>query len=235
MDDFDNDLRQRLARLESATPGPTVAPVAHAGTQRPRRRRQLVLLLAATIAVFAITTLVVVANQPPPDPAVVAQNQADEERLRNDLGEQIADTCLTAGRGTSTDRASGLNALGLSDWTIVGDDRISEAPCVGAAPSGDVHQVWLMPSMGGVVGRALEEAKPEFLRLCLNRQEAEALLRSVLEAAGVSDPKIEIGGVQAVPIENTDAYLQHIADGCVVYSQAQWDSVGRYTWYLASR
>ena len=43
----------------------------------------------------------------------------------------------------------------------------------------------------------------------------------------------ETGGVRGVPLEYGDAYLQHIADGCYVYAGAQFDDVGRYTWYLA--
>lgn len=234
MDDFDNDLRRRLARLESAAPGPTGAPAAHPATRRSDRRRQPVLLLAATVAAFALTTLVVVANQPPLDPALENANSADEVRLRDDLGEQIGDRCLTASEARALIQAR-LAALGLGHWTIVGDDRISQARCVGAAPAGDVQQIWLMPSMGGAVARALDEAAPDFLRLCLNREEAEALLRSVLGDAGVSDPKIEISGVQGVPLDTYDEYIAAIADGCVLLAGAQFDEVGRYTWYLASR
>jgi hypothetical protein len=234
MDDFDNDLRQRLARLESSAPGPTNAPVAHPAPRRSGRRRQMVLLLAATAAVFALTTLVVVANQPPLDPALENANSADEIRLRDDLGEQIGDRCLDGVEARAL-IAARLDALGLGQWTIVGDDRISQAPCVGAAPAGDVQQVWLMPSMGGAVAHALDDAAPEFLRQCLNREEAEALLRSVLVSAGVSDPNIEVGGVQGVPLDTYDEYLAAIANGCVLLAGAQWDEVGRYTWYLASR
>ena len=234
MDDFDNQLRSRLEHLEAAAPGPAVALGANAAANRPNRRRQLVLLLAATVVAFAVTTLVVVAQPPALDPELENRNSADEIRLRDDLAEEMAGACLS---GTDARELIGrrLVALGLDDWTIVGDDRISQAPCVGAAPAGDVQQVWLMPSMGGVVAQALDDAAPEFLRRCLDREGAEALLRSVLVAAGVSDPTIEVGGVQAVPIDGYDEYMAAIANGCVLLAGAQFDSVGRYTWYLASR
>jgi hypothetical protein len=63
-----------------------------------------------------------------------------------------------------------------------------------------------------------------------------ALIRSTLTALGVSDPKVEATGVRQVPVGPAgDAYVAHINAGCYVYGGAQFDDVGRYTWYVSGR
>ena len=49
---------------------------------------------------------------------------------------------------------------------------------------------------------------------------------------------IAVVGVRTTPAdeEKKQAYLEHVAEGCVVFSDAQSDYWnGRYTWSLASR
>jgi hypothetical protein len=126
-----------------------------------------------------------------------------------------------------------MDALGLESWTIRADDRISDAPCVGAGVAGDSHEVLLLPSFGSAVGKAVDEVGAQLLRDCYGRDEAVEALRSALISAGAIDPQIEIGGVRGVPLDQ-DGYLQHFESGCVVYAGAQFDATGRYTWYLAA-
>ena len=91
------------------------------------------------------------------------------------------------------------------------------------------------PRWAAPVATALDALGADLLERCLGRDEAAALLRSTLEGLGVAEPKVEVGGIRAIPIEGGDAYVQHVADGCVVYGGAQFDQAGRYTWYLSSR
>jgi len=130
-------------------------------------------------------------------------------------------------------------ALGLGDWTIRLDRAgLSAAHCVGAVLIGSAHQVMLHPLMGTRVNQALEALKVDLLTRCLDRTQAVDLLRSTLEAAGVADPSIAVVGVRITPADDQEKerYLKHVADGCVVFSDAQSDYWnGRYTWSLASR
>jgi hypothetical protein len=231
MTDFEATLRVRLERLDAAIPDPG-HPVIVAVRRRPNRRRQMIILLAAAVAFLGVAALGTVATPPPPDPAVVAKNAADEERVLSDLGPYFESVCLTRDQATVLIR-NRLDALGLSSWTIRIDDRIKEAQCVGGAPSGDTHEVILLASMGGEVGKALDRLGADLLQRCVGRADAVRLLQAALESAGAIAPKIEIGGIRQVPLINGDAYVQHVRDGCYVYGGAQFDDVGRYTWYLS--
>lgn len=163
-------------------------------------------------------------------------NAANEARVNNDL-ERVWPECPNEAeaRAIVTER---LSALGLADWTIRLDRQsLAAAECVGFGPIGDTHQVMLMPNMGARVNEAWEGLKVELLARCLDRTQALDLLRTTLEAAGVRDPSVAVVGVRITPSDEQEkqAYLKHVADGCVVVSDAQSDQNGRYTWSLASR
>jgi hypothetical protein len=231
MTDFDEQLRQRLARLEQAVPVGSL-PQAQIRSFSARRRGYVWLLLAATIALLMAGTLVATASRPPRTPAEQAKDAADEERVRNDLASQMTAPCLSVGEAQRLIR-SRLNALALTDWTIRQDDTVSQAPCVTAAPVGDSHEVLLIPSFGTAAGRALDSAASSLMSRCLNQDQARDLLRSALIGAGIPSPRIEVGGVRGIPLEYGDRYVKHVQEGCYVYAGAQFDSQGRYTWYLA--
>jgi hypothetical protein len=231
MSDFETRLRLRLQRLDAAVPPARPPSVVGRPRGRPNRRRQLIVLFAAALVLFSATSLVAIANAPPPDPAVQARDTADEERVRDDLGRQD-DSCLSASAAQALYRER-LDALGLRDWTIRVDGRVREARCVGGAAIGDSHEVLLTPSMGGDVAKALDALSSDLMRRCLGRSEAIELIRSTLTGLGVSYPKVEAGGIRGVPLEYGDAYVRHVADGCYVYGGAQFDDVGRYTWFVS--
>lgn len=234
MTDFDARLRERFAHLDASMPAvPT--PAVTAPRRGLNRRRQGVFFLVAATVFLGTAAVIAVANQPPPDPAVVARNAADEERVRNDLGTYTADACLSRDQATALLRKR-LDALGLSGWTIRADDRIKEARCVTGAPIGDTQEILLIASMGGDVATALDGVSATLLDQCLDGDEAVALVRSTLAGLGVQDPKVEVTGVRQVPVGSTgDAYIAHVNVGCFVYGGAQFDDVGRYTWYVSGR
>ncbi|MGH2464669.1 MAG: hypothetical protein ACRDGI_04345 [Candidatus Limnocylindrales bacterium] len=166
-------------------------------------------------------------------PAFEAKNAADEARVLADLSKDTGGTCLSRSQALTLFRQR-LDALGLSNWTIRADDRIKEARCVGAAASGDTQEVILMPSMGGDVAAALDRVSGQMLSTCLGPQEAVALLRTTLSGWGVADPNVQATGVRQVPTGAAgDAYLAHVEAGCYVYGGAQFDNVGRYTWFVS--
>jgi hypothetical protein len=231
MTNFDTVLRERFARLDAAIP--ELAPPQVAATPRGRHLgRRTVLLIAATAILLGVTAIVAIANTPPRDPAVVARNEADELRLRNDLGAQFADLCLTP-EGAKALIRQRLDALGLSDWTIDNTGRAAAAPCAGAAPAGDIHAVLIMPSMGMAVASALDQLQAELLANCATRDDAVAQLRSRLVELGIANPKVKVGGITQVPRENADAFVNHVENGCYVLGGAQFDQTGHYTWFIS--
>jgi hypothetical protein len=234
MTDFDARLRERFQHLDASMPAVTV-PVVTAPRRGLNRRRQGAFLLVAAALFLGTAAVMTVAIQPPPDPAAVARNAADEERVRNDLGTYTANACLSRDQATTLFRQR-LDALGLSSWTIRVDDRIKEARCVTGAPIGDEQEILLVASMGGDLAAALDGVSAKLLDQCLGRDEAVTLVRSTLTAHGVPDHKVEATGVRQVPVGSAgDAYLAHIDAGCYVYGGAQFDDVGRYTWYVSGR
>lgn len=236
MTNFDDRLRAQLERLDAAIPAPLAPTVAARPAQRRTisRRRQGFTLLAAAAVLLTATAISVVANQPPPDPAVVARNQADEERVRNDLGAAMAGRCLSVKEAKTLFRER-LDALGLSSWTIRDDGRTAKSPCVGAGPAGDIQDVLLTPSMGGATAAALDVLEARLIKECVGRDEAVSVLRATLLANGIADPRIEVTGIRSVPVEGADAYVKHVKDGCYVYGHAQADEQngGTYTWYIS--
>lgn len=235
MTEFDDVLRVRFEHLDAAIPVPAPMPLPAVAPRRSKRRRwQAVLLAAAVVAAFVITAIGVVATQPPPDPAVVARDQADEQRLRDDLGAAMAGRCFSLGEAKALFRER-LDALGLMDWTIRDDGRTAKSPCVGGAAIGDAHEILVTPSLGGPLAADLDRLERRLIDECLTRDEAVAALHVVLDAHGIANPQIELSGVQIVPVEGTDAYLKHVDAGCYVYGHAQFDQQGRYTWYISGR
>jgi hypothetical protein len=231
MSDFDARLRARLERLAAAVPDPQPRRFAAPVRRSTRKPRRLLLVLAASLAVVAFASVTTAMLTPRTD-AERAQDEADEAQLSDDLARHL-DGCFTEDEASAIIRAR-MDALGLESWTIRADDRISDAPCVGAGVSGDSHEVLLLASFGSAVGKAVDEAGAQLLRDCYDRDGATEVLRSALITAGAIDPQIEIGGVRGVPLDQ-DGYLQHFENGCVVYAGAQFDETGRYTWYLAAK
>ena len=234
MTDFDARLRKRFQRLDAAIPD-VLEPIAVSPRRGRHRRRQGAFLLVAAAVFLGAAAIATFATPPPPDPAVTARNAADEERVLNDLGTYTGSTCLTRD-GAMTLFRQRLDALGLKNWTIRADTRISHARCVTAGVTGDTQEVLLLASMGGDVGNALDRVSATLLARCLGRDEAVALVRSTLSALGVQDPKVEPTGIRGVPVGAAgDAYLAHVDAGCYVYGGAQFDDVGRYTWFVSGR
>jgi hypothetical protein len=235
MNDFEAHLAHKLERLDAAVPTPT-RPVPSA-LPRPvagprKRRRMIMLLVAATVLLASAGAFVATGTQIPPTPTELAKEAADEARVLDDLGAAMSGLCLSLPEAKTLVRQR-LDALGLRDWTIRSDDRVREAPCVGAAPAGDAD-VLLMPSMGGDVGKALDSIGADLMSRCASSSEAVALIRSTLIGLGRADPNVQIGPARGVPVGDGGAFVKHMAAGCAVYGGAQFDDAGRYTWFVST-
>ena len=241
MTDFETDLRVRLQRLDAAVPPSSSPSVDIAARRSLGRRRGILTLGLAAMVTLVLGTAVVIATTPPPSAVDIARDTADEERVNADLAVQLGYSCLDQKQAEALVRER-LDILGLATWTIrvAGNEAaVRDAPCVEADAIGASHEVLLSPSMGMTVARAMDELALSLMTTCANWEEAAAQLRSSLRQAGIPNPRIVSGGVRGVPGppdgDEAKAYLQHIADGCVVYGGTGSDNTGNYTWYLTGR
>jgi hypothetical protein len=232
-DAFETALRSRLLRLDAAVPA-FAAPAVSANTRSPgsRRRRQVLVLLVATAALMLATAVATFSAPVPRTPAELEASQAAEEQVRNALFEDLGGACRQKAEVVRMVRAT-LDRLGHRDWTIrADDDRVREAPCVGTAAIGDSAEVMLMPSMGERVAGAMDQVALDLMERCLDHDGAIQVVTAALRGAGVEQPDVRSGGMPMVPIGQEQAYADHVARGCYVYAGAQFDQVGRYTWYV---
>jgi hypothetical protein len=232
--DFDARLRARLERLDAAIPAPAqpvivAGPVVAATAPQPRsrgRRRKLVPLLAAAALLLAASVVTAQRFLYPDTP---------EPKLEAALGEVLADGdgCLSAAEARPAIQAK-LDELGYADWDIVARQRADEQPCVTAGLLVPEHSVLLFPASGEQLADAFEVLAAELLERCLNRTEAMALVSSVLISHGITDLSVHADpwGPQGGPIDQFDAYKQHVADGCFVYVGMGRNGDGRPDYYL---
>ena len=259
MTTFDERLRAQLRELDTAVP-PAALPAATAGPATPQtvrddvasvtrarppvrqvgpnRRRQGIVLLAAVVALLAATAVIATSA---PDPVVQAREKASaaaegafllaaEERISDDLGPRFSAACVSLEDGRALTR-SRLDALGYADWTIETRDGAENAQCVTGAGSG-LRTVYLIPSMGGPVGAAIEEIRADLMRRCLTRDEAAALISTTLERLGATSWNVADDNRDGAPLGQEQAFSDHIAAGCWVYTRSESHPAGGRTYYI---
>lgn len=226
------DERRELLRTK---PGRLPAQNAAHHLNRPR---QAVLLVAATIALL-VGTAVMTAGAP--DPAVQAAqesaaasaapiNLAAEERIGDDIAPLFAG-CASLAQAT-TEVWARLVALGYLGWSIETRDGGENARCVTASVSADVHAVYLIPSMGGTVRKAIDGLTAQLMSSCLDLATATALISSTLTGLGVTRFSVRSDGPVTAPIGQEAAIEDHIAAGCAVYSGSQSQSDGGWDFFI---
>ena len=251
MIDFDASLRSKLQELEAAVPevampvvaDPRIAPMhtAPPKTHRFNRRRQGLVLLAAVVAMLGATAVVVVSA---PDPVIQARAEAAaaadqarvttaEQQILDDLGAQFAGACFSLEDGRALVR-SRLDALGYKDWTIETRDGAENAQCVGGAGSG-LRTIYLIPSMGGPVGTAMEALRADLMTRCLNHEDAAALVSSTLTRLGARGWTIATDTREEVSLDQEQAFEKHLAAGCWVYTRSESHPDGGRTFYITGR
>jgi hypothetical protein len=234
-DDFDARLARMLERLDAAVPAPgQPLPLAAPPAGNRRTRRRVILVLAAAALLTGASVIVATGTQLPRTPQETAKDDADEARVFADLGALLSDRCLPLAQATKLFREH-LDALGLQRWTLhILQDQVREARCVGAAPVGADHEVVVLPSIGGDVAKALDAIAADLMTRCLTAKEASALVRSTLVSLGLTDANVQVHAAWAVPADDGGAFVKHMAAGCAVYSGAQFDNAGRYTFFVST-
>jgi hypothetical protein len=232
MTNFDDDLRNRLARLDAAMPTPAAPVVPIATRRRLSRGRQGFTLLAAAAMFLGVAAIAAVAVQPDTSAADEAQRMVEQGQADRALAGAFEDDCFSVDAATALIRER-LDAAGLRDWTIRATESTTQATCVAGAYSGDPKEILLMPSMGGPLAKAVEDLRTEMRASCYDRKTAIAMVQAVLDANGQGDRPIEVRGIAILPADEADAYEAHIKSGCYVYESSQWDGQGRRTFFIA--
>ena len=224
---FDARLARRLAALEAAVPAsrPALRIAARPAPARSRRRRLPVLLAAAALL-------------------VVAGGVAAERTLYPDSPEPRLEAALAAISNAAGCQSAAvvkprveakLSELGYADWVVTPRPGADTASCVFPGVVSPLHEVALFPGAGQQLADALDGVRQALEDGCLNRSQAFALVRSVVESVGTerdftvsADPWGPTGG----PVDKIDVYRQHVAAGCFVYVGLGRDDSGRANFYL---
>lgn len=230
---FEQRLEARLRELEAAVP-PARQPTMTTGRRGKNRRAQGMVLLAAVVALLGATAIVATgAADPIAEAAENAFLGSAETRISDDLGPRFSASCVSLEEGRVLVR-SRLDALGYPDWVIETRDGAEKAQCVTGAGSG-LRAFYLIPSMGGPVGKAMEDIKADLLQRCLDRGEAERLVSSTLERLGATDWTIDVDDRGEVPVGGEQAFADHIAAGCWMYTRSESHPEGGRTYYITGR
>jgi hypothetical protein len=228
---FDDDLRDRLARLDQAMPEPAAPRLPTPASRGVSRRRQGIALLVAAAVFLGAAAIATVAGQPDTTAEDEARAQVEQAQVDEVLGGALADGCFSVDAATQVIQER-LHAAGMKGWTIRATESTEQATCVGAAYSGNPKEIILLPSMGGPLADAVEALRAEMRRTCFDRAAAVAKVQAVLDAHGQGDRPIEVRGITMLPLDDS-GYEAWVKGGCHVFESSQWDSVGRRTFFIA--
>ena len=145
----------------------------------------------------------------------------------------FSDGECTDGATASQEIADGLAELGHEGWQIVTRPGADSTACVAAGLLPDDQTVVLVPVAGPEVASTLSAVGDELMARCLNLDDAEALVTSTLLSSGVESFEISGNGPLAYPTDQKDAVLEHVEDGCVVYSGTGSNADGTLTVYIS--
>lgn len=232
MTTFDDDLRNRLARLDAAMPTTGAPVIAITARRGPSRRRQGFMLLAAAAVFLSIAAIAAVAGQPDTSAVDEAQRAVQQVQADRALAGAFENDCLSVADATAVIHER-LEAAGLVGWTIRANSDTAHATCVAGSYSGDPKEILLYPSIGGSLAKALEGLRAEMQSSCYGREEAVAMVRAALAANGLGGQPVEVRGIAMVPVDGADAYVAHVQSGCYVYESSQWDEQGLRTFFIA--
>lgn len=139
----------------------------------------------------------------------------------------------TDGATASQEISDGLTDLAEDGWQVVTRPGADESACVAAGLLPDESTVVLVPVAGPEVASTLSAVGEELMARCLSADDAEALVASTLRSSGVDSFQVSRDGPLAYPTDQKDAVLEHVENGCVVYSGNGSDADGNLTVYIS--
>jgi hypothetical protein len=140
--------------------------------------------------------------------------------------------CVTAAAAT-TELERVMARAGAVTWTLSSAPGLSPDACATAAVDPSDHRIVLLRAMTPAVRAAVRDLADKLLANCYRRNEAIALATSVLMSAGERGFQVRSDGPVAAPVDRWAEAVQHVQNGCYVYSGAGWLADGRRVYYLA--
>ena len=192
---------------------------------RSRSRRRSRLAIVLTVAVLLIGTGAAVAG-------VVLYTGETPPPLQNAIDDIFRGGACVTGADATQEINDALTTLRYSDWTIESRPGATADHCVVAGFVSSTRQIVLLPVSGPTLSAALQSLNTALLGACFGKEEATALVTSVLSAVGETDFTVSTDGPLAFPLGQGDAVRSHVASGCFVYSATGWDAEGRQVVYI---
>ena len=130
-----------------------------------------------------------------------------------------------------------LDNVGYVDWTVAARPSVGQGTgCTFAVVFAGTHEVVLLGGAGRELSDALQTLQNELFEHCLDRDDAVALVSSVVVSHGVTEFDIlanPLGGGPVLPIDQADAYIAHFKEGCYMYGGMGWDAAGKPQFQVA--
>lgn len=227
---FEDRLRDAVG--EPMTPEQIVAldvRLAQSVSRRPtllqvrtlRRSLLLVAAIAVALPLAALAGVLPELGDSPPPPEL-------EARVMSLFAE---DRCVTPAEAEQR-IDSVLSELGYADWAVAFGTGAADTECVGAGIDAEGRQVLLVMALSPDVRNGLDAVREELYSACRTRDEAAALVESVLADAGMVDWRVESGSL-SVPNDRAEAIESHVAKGCWVYSTTGWNADGTRIFWIS--
>jgi len=164
----------------------------------------------------------------------------DETSIPGDLDAFLVDLFSTDGCVRASDAEDAvigeLVQLGLEpEWRVVLRPEVGADTCVGYAAHSGRREIRLIAALRPEVRIALEKVRDQLLGECLDRNSAVEVLRSALEEEDERDFLIRTDGPVGGPPGEYSAVVEHVMDGCFVYSTTGWTEDGIRLYYLAGQ
>jgi hypothetical protein len=144
------------------------------------------------------------------------------------------DDCVSA-RDAGRRIGDVFGKMGLQDWTVTRGVGVTDEGCVGAAVYVSTHRVTLFQALHPDLRKGLEAAESRLLSDCLNGDEAEALIRSVVSQNSSDGWEIRRGSGVAGPGDRIEEIKRHVDRGCWIYRGTGWTEEGARLYWISGR
>lgn len=191
------------------------------GRRTLRRSALLVAAIVVTLPLAALAGVLPGLGESPPPPEL-------EARVTSLFAD---DRCVTPA-DAKEQIDSILADLGYADWAVAYGTGAADTECVGAGIDAEARHVLLVMALSPDVRNGLDAVREQLYRECRTRDEAAALVESVLVEAGMQDWRVESGGL-SVPNDRAEQIERHVANGCWVYSTTGWRADGTRIFWIA--
>lgn len=188
-----------------------------------RRSLLLVAVVGVALPLAALGGILPGLQDAPPPPEL-------ENRVFSLFSE---DVCVSP--QAAEEQVNGVLAdLGYSEWGVEFGTGAADTECVAAGLIGETRTVILVMALPPDVRTGLTAVQEQLYDECRTKDEATALIETVLREAGMESWRIETSsGSPAVPIDRAEEIERHVESGCWVYSTTGWKADGTRVFWIA--